>query len=93
MNEVVKLTVVEKVKVPPASQQVLERFDADIKRMRERLENSEAGGYVIMAYDQKVVDGRPEVHSMLSYFAHNPTDGFWLPDMVKTRTYQRIHDE
>lgn len=92
MAEVVKLKLVSNNPVPSAKEQLLERFDVHTKNMREWLENTEAGGFALLAYDVVTEEDRPAVHSWVNTFCHNPADGFWLPDMVKVRVYQRIHE-
>jgi hypothetical protein len=91
--EVVKLKLVEEPGLPSYKQQLLERFDSDMKRMREYLEHCENGGFALVAYDLRLEDGKPTLSSMANTFTTNPADGYWLPEMVKTRVYQRIHED
>lgn len=93
MAEVVKLKLAEKSEFPTAKEQMLKGFDEKVKAMREWLEESEDGGYALVGYDKRIEEGRPLVHSWANYFASNPGDAFWLPDMVKARIYQRVHEE
>lgn len=92
MGEVMKLKLVEAPEVPSDKDYLLAKFDDHIKGMREWLEKTESGGFVLIAYDKTESGAHPEVHSWVNTFTSEPADGFWLPDMVKTRVYQRIHD-
>lgn len=89
MSEVVKLGVVP---ISNAKEQLMERFEADVVKMREWLQDTKSGGYALLAYDRCHEDGRLVVHSWVNYFVTDPGDCFWLPDMAKTRIYQRAHE-
>lgn len=93
MAEVRKLVLVPSEPIPDAKAQLLERFDEDIKKMREWLEHTTAAGYALVGYDNRIDDdGRPALQTWVNFWLHNPADGFWLPDAVKVRVHQRIHD-
>ncbi len=92
MAEVVKLSMLNGRPVSDSKKKLMERFEEDVSAMREWLEKTEAGGFVVLAYDTTVDADSPKVHSWVNYFANHPADCFWLPDMVKTRVYQRAHE-
>lgn len=93
MAEVVKLKLADKPEIPSAKEQMLKTFDEKAKALRDWLEHTEDAGYALVGYDKRNEDGRPTVHSWANYFCSGPGDAFWLPDMVKARIYQRVHEE
>lgn len=93
MAEVLKLKLVEQAKDSSGKQVMLERFDEYMKKAREYLELSDSGGFAIVAYDCRVAEGVPQVSSFVGTFCTNPVDSYWLPDMVKTRVYQYLHED
>ncbi len=90
---VVRLKLADKASVPTTKENMLKCFEEDVLLMREWLTNTDGGGYAFVAYDKRINEGRNELQSRATYFAAEPADGFWLPDMLKVRIYQRIHEE
>jgi hypothetical protein len=35
-------------------------------------------------------NGRPVIHTWCTYHCHDPADTFWLPDMARSRVYERM---
>lgn len=93
MSDIVKLGTVGGQTVPDPKARMLEAFEADVNKMREWLQQSGKGGFALIAYDRDYKGGSPQVHSWVNYFCHDPADAFWLPDMCKTRVYQRAQSE
>lgn len=93
MAEVVKLSMLSGKPVPDAKKKLMERFEEDVAKMREWLEQTEAGGFAVVAYDLTTDAEGPKVHSWVNFFCNHPADVFWLPDMVKTRVWQRAHGQ
>lgn len=93
-DKVVKLTIAPEPEIPSDREQVLARFDELAKGMREWLEQSEGGGFALFGYSRSTDDqGESNLHTWCNCYVHDAGDAFWLPDGVKTRVYNRLHDD